>query len=139
MQYIVLTDIPEIQYEIAESYNSGPPIVVSSDFDKKIFRQYLRFTVNVSSAKDVDLIHTLFKRSPKYFHREYANDMSSYQDYDRSEYCILGDIIYHPDNTVTVFMKKKTDNEVLVEELQKTNNEYIDALSYMIVTSLLNE
>lgn len=45
---------------------------------------------------------------------EYRNE------YDNSEYCILGDIVVHPDGTCTVAMGKPTETEKMQEQLANT-------------------
>ena len=35
-------------------------------------------------------------------------------EYDNSEYCVLGDIVIHPDGTCTVAMGKETTEEMLI-------------------------
>ena len=37
----------------------------------------------------------------------------SQEEYDSSDYCLVGDIIYHRDKTVSVVMGKLTDSELL--------------------------
>lgn len=35
-------------------------------------------------------------------------------EYDNSEFCVLGDIVLHPDGTVTINLGKETDEETLL-------------------------
>lgn len=42
------------------------------------------------------------------------------REHDNSEYCILGDIVFHPDGTCTVAMGKPTEAERMQEQLANT-------------------
>ncbi len=48
-----------------------------------------------------------------------------YTDYDKSEYCVAGDIVNHRDGRITVYMGKKTEAEQLRDALDAL---IIDAL-----------
>ena len=45
--------------------------------------------------------------------------------YDKSEYCIIGDIVDHGDGTFTVFVGKKTEHELEVEALYAAVDELL--------------
>ena len=50
-------------------------------------------------------------------------DVSVSQEYDNSEYSIKGDVIIHPDGTISVKMGKPTDLELAYELLYGGNEE----------------
>ena len=63
--------------------------------------------------------------------------MTEYTDYDKSSFCILDDIIIHKNGSITVYMCKKTGDELYQDELLAENEAYNQSLLEIVVKTLL--
>ena len=42
------------------------------------------------------------------------------QEYDKSNYCLSGDVVDHRDGTISIFMGEKTNEELAIEQAEET-------------------
>ena len=104
-----------------------------SIFEKKsnvsgVYREVLRITV----IGEYSTVCEKFVNNAEYAIRQFdvgtdeeGNEIEVYTDFDKSMYCIAGDIIDHRNGHITVYMGQKTEHEIEVEEL---NNAVDDLL-----------
>ena len=92
-------------------------------FEKKrtsagVYREFLRMTVCGEYAD----IAGKFTDGAEYSVRRYDTDgegnvLDTFIDYDKSEFSVAGDIVDHRDGRITVYMGKKTEDELEKEQL----------------------
>lgn len=98
-------------------------------FDKKsilnnVYREVLRITIINSTY---ELISQYFVNDAEYSIRQFdineetGEELETYTDYDKFEYCLAGDIVDHRDGRFTVYMGKKTDYEIEMDKLEEEN------------------
>ena len=103
-----------------------------SIFDKKArvneeYREVLRITVE-SNYEDMN---TYFVDYNPFVIREHDlnpetnEELETYTDYDKSDYCLAGEIIDHRNGHFTVYMAKLTEHEKAVEALEMENAELL--------------
>lgn len=100
-----------------------PSILSKKFYISGINRDSIRLTIeaNINDAL------TVFTNNAVWGIREYdvdpetGNVLETYNDYDYSEYCIASDIIDHRDGSLTIYMAKKTEEEIQMEQLQENN------------------
>lgn len=107
------------EFEIGEYPIESEPSV----FEKKgringVYRELFRATV-IGEYADVA---AAFADGAKYCVRQYDIDeqgaeLDTYTDFDKSEFSIAGDIVDHRDGRITVYMGKKTEDELEKEQL----------------------
>ena len=79
------------------------------------------------SEADINDALTAFVDNAVWGIREYdidpetGSELETYNDYDYSEYCIASDIIDHRDGSLTVYMAKKTEDEIKIKQLQENS------------------
>lgn len=123
-------------FDISQTYANeiDPSILSFKSMMNGEKREILRFTLEAN----VNNVLNNFKNNVKYIQR-IINENNESIDYDRSEYCIAGDVVDHRDGRVSVYMAMKTDNETMQYGLIKSNIEYSDSLNKIITTILLSE
>ena len=125
MKKIVFSDGKE--FEIGEYPIDTEPSI----FEKKrlvcgTFRECIRYTV-VGSFADVA---EKFVDGASYLVRESYIDEDGNEatvDYDKSLYCVAGDIVDHRNGTITIYMGKKTASEIM-QEAYEALKARVDAL-----------
>lgn len=85
------------------------------------FRDTLRITVYADAVSAA----AAFNGSSAWSVRVFEDDGVTYTDYDKSEYCVAGDIVDHRDGRVTVYMAKKLQHELDMESLERENAELL--------------
>lgn len=99
-----------------------------SIFEKKrnasgVYREVIRITVAADHAtvceKFVDNAEFAIRQFETVIDEE-GNEVEIYTDYDKSAYCVAGDIIDHRDGCITVYMGQPTEQELLAIELLET-------------------
>ena len=102
-------------------------------FDKKaiineVNRDVLRITVESTyaevAAKFVDNAKFAIRQRERIVDDK-GNESWMDQDYEKHEYCIAGDIVDHRDGRITVYMGKKNEHELEVEELNGAVDELL--------------
>lgn len=100
-------------FETSESY---PIDIEPSVFSKRFTvrgekRETLRLTLNADYAD----VAVSFVDGAEFLLRSPAEN-GGCEDYDKSDYCVAGDIVDHRDGRVTVYMGQKTESEIVAEE-----------------------
>lgn len=121
----VHTEAPIAAFEVA-SY----PIPTEPDiFEKRrqidgITRPSVRFTVRADAQV---LAATFANGSPWYIEEttviedENGQSTSETKRYDKSSFCIAGDVVAHRNGTVTVYMAEMTEGEKQIASLEEEN------------------
>ena len=103
-----------------------------SIFDKKArvneeYREVLRITVE-SNYEDMNAYfvdYNPFVIREHDLNPETNEELETYTDYDKSDYCLAGEIIDHRNGHFTVYMAKLTEHEKAVEALEMENAELL--------------
>lgn len=100
-----------------------PSILAKKFYISGINRDSIRLTIEA----DINEALSAFVDNAVWGIREYdidpetGNELETYNDYDYSEYCIASDIIDHRDGSLTIYMAKKTEEEIKIEQLQENS------------------
>lgn len=104
-------------FDVAEyPIETEPSIFAKRAYLKGESREVIRVTVNA----DYNLVNEKFINNTNWAVRQFdvSSDgeiLDTYNDYDKSDYCVTGDIVDHRDGRITVYMGKKTEKEILQE------------------------
>ena len=84
-----------------------------------INRDYLRITINNTTY---DKVKANFVNNATYAIRQFdldesGNELTTYTDFDWSEYSVAGEIVDHRDGRFTVYMAKPNNYETAVDNL----------------------
>ena len=100
-------------FDVSDAY---PVDIEPSVFAKRFrVRGEQRETLRLTLAASYADIAAAFVDGASYVLRVPAED-GGFEDYDKSDYCVAGDIVDHRDGRVTVYMGQKTEGETLAEE-----------------------
>lgn len=96
-----------------------PPIFSKQILIDGINRDFLRITVNNTTYEKVK---SNFVNNAVYVIRQFdvdtnGNELSTYIDYDWSEYSVAGEIIDHRDGRFTIYMAKPNKYESAIDNL----------------------
>ena len=106
-------------FDVAEyPIETEPSIFAKRAYLKGESREVIRVTV----CADYNLANEKFINNAKWAIRQFdvspeGEILDTYNDYDKSDYCVVGDIVNHHDGRITVYMGKKTEAELLYETI----------------------
>lgn len=100
-----------------------PSILSKKLYISGINRDSVRLTIeaNINDALTTLVNNTVWGIREYDVDPETGNELETYNDYDYSEYCIASDIIDHRDGSLTIYMAKKTEDEIKIEQLQENS------------------
>ena len=107
------------EFEIGEyPIESEPSVFEKKGRNNGVYREMFRATVSGEYAD----VSAAFVDGASYFVRQYDVDergtlLDTYTDFDKSDFSIAGDIVDHRDGRITVYMGKKTEDELEKEQL----------------------
>lgn len=84
-----------------------------------------RETIRVTIVADYEDAKERFIPGAHWFVRQYEIspegeiDYDTYEDYDKSDYCIIGEIVDHLDGRITIYAGKKTKAELTQDALDQ--------------------
>lgn len=100
-------------------------------FDKKsdisqVYREVLRITVAATYAD----VAANFVEDAKFAIRQFdidenGDELETYIDFPKHDYCVAGDIVDHRDGRITIYMGKKTAHELEMDALEEENAELL--------------
>ena len=100
-----------------------PSIIAKKFYSSGINRDSIRLTIeaNINDALTTLVNNAVWGIREYDIDPETGNELETYNDYDYSEYCIASDIIDHRNGSLTIYMAKKTEDEIQMEQLQENN------------------